>query len=298
MKVGFVTIIGKPNAGKSTLVNHLVGEKVSIVTWKPQTTRNMISGIITTKDYQIVLVDTPGLHNAKTALSKYMMRSVEVASSDVDLMIYVVNGAKPIHDEEIKGINEFCKNNKIIIVVNKLDEAEDALYGENFKKLADNIVGAEKIIPISALKGKNLDVLIDEILPYLKEGVPHFSEDEYTDKSVNFMIAEIVREKALKNLSQELPYGIGVKVNSFSQREDKPIVDIDVEVYCEKSAHKSIIIGKGGEMLKKISSEARIDIERLIDTKVFLTIWIKVKPDWRESELLMSEIGYNKKDFQ
>lgn len=294
MKVGFITIIGKPNAGKSTLVNSMVGEKVSITSWKPQTTRNMISGIITTPEYQLVLIDTPGLHNAQSALSKFMMESVSVATKEVDLIIYVANGAKPINSEEIKTITEYVTRGKVIIALNKVDEAEDEYFAENYAILA-KIPGILTIVPISALRRRNLDVLLNVILENTTEGTPFYDEDAYTDKSINFMVSEIVREKALKNLSQELPYGIGVSVIKFEEREDSSIIDICVEIFCEKQAHKSIILGKGGSMIKIIMQEAREDIEKLLGNKVFITSWVKVKPNWRESELMLNELGYNKK---
>lgn len=294
MKVGFITIIGKPNAGKSTLVNSMVGEKVSITSWKPQTTRNMISGIITTDDYQLVLIDTPGLHNAQSALSQFMMQSVDVATADVDLIIYVANGAKPINSEEIKTIKGFVDTSKVIIALNKVDEAEDNYFAQNFELLS-KIEGILTIVPISALRKRNLDVLLQVILENIKEGTAFYDEDSYTDKSVNFMVAEIIREKALKNLAQELPYGIGVSVVKFEEREDSPIIDISVEIFCEKQAHKSIILGKNGSMIKEIMQEARIDIEKLVGNKVFLTSWVKVKPNWRDSELMLNELGYNRK---
>jgi GTP-binding protein Era len=296
-KVGYVTILGKPNAGKSTLINTLIGEKVSIVSWKPQTTRDNINGILTGDDYQIVFIDTPGLHNAKNPLSMYMMKSADQAINDSDIVLYIANGSKPIKDEEIESIKEIVNKHKVILALNKLDEADPELFANNFKKLTE-IKDVITIIPISALKNKNIDVLKDEILKILPEGEPIFDSELYTDKSVKYMVSEIIREKALKNLDEEVPYGLSVVITNYKTREDDSnITDIDAEIYCEKKAHKAIIIGNNGSMIKKISSEARVDIEKLIGNKVFLTTWVKVKEDWRDNEFLVNEFGYNKKNL-
>ena len=295
-KFGFVAVLGKANAGKSTLVNSMVGEKVSIVSWKPQTTRNNIKGILTGEDHQIVFVDTPGIHNAKNSLSRFMMRSVEAAADNVDLVLYVVNGEKYLTFEEVKSINDLCKKYKVIVVTNKQDAADKEKLMANLAKL-NEVENAVDFITVSALKKINLDTLLKLILNNLEDGEPLYDEDTYTDSSMRFMAAEIIREKALKNLDEEVPHGIGVDIVEFKEREDG-ITEINADLYCEKDAHKVIIIGKGGQTLKKISTQARLEMERLFDAKIYLQIWVRVKQNWRASDLNTALLGYNKKIFE
>ena len=290
-------MIGKPNAGKSTLTNTLVGEKVSIVSWKPQTTRNKILGIMNGEDYQIVIVDTPGVHKAKNALSKYMMKSVEKGQEGSEVIVYVSAMDKKPDDTDREYIAKYAgKKTPLIIVLNKCDEVErEAIVGRinEFK----DIQGVDSIIPVSALTGKNVDMLTQRLLELLPEGERYFDEDMYTDKSVRFMVSEIVREKALRNLDKEIPYGIGFAVNKFEYREDG-IIEIDADIVCEKQSHKAMVIGKGGAMIKKISTQSRQDIEKLVDTQVFLNLYVRVKEDWRESDFLLNQLGYNIKDLK
>lgn len=300
MKAGFITIAGKPNAGKSTLTNALVGEKVSIVTWKPQTTRNRLIGIMNgEKDgekYQAVLVDTPGIHKPKNKLSEFMMKSVDVAIDGVDAVIYMLACDKKADEHDDAYINKFAKSDMpFILVINKCDEVEKKDIIARIERYKD-VEGIDAIIPISALKGKNVDMLKDEIIKVLPEGEQFYPEDMYTDQSMRFLVGEIVREKALRLLGDEVPYGIGVSINKYEEREDG-IVEIDCDVVCEKQAHKAMVIGKGGEMIKKISTYARQDIEELIGSKVFLTLYVRVKPDWRDSNSVLGELGYNKKNL-
>ena len=297
MKAGFVSLIGKPNAGKSTLTNTLVGEKVSIVSWKPQTTRNKILGIVNGEDYQWVIVDTPGVHKAKNALSKYMMKSVEVGQEGVEVIVYVMAMDKKLDDSDMEYIRKYADGKTpFVIALNKCDEAQPSAIPERIVRLKD-IAGVDSIIPISALTGKNVDMLKDRLLALMPEGERFFDEDMYTDKSMRFMVCEIVREKALRNLDEEIPYGIGVTVNKYSYRNNG-ILDIDADIVCEKQSHKAMVIGKGGAMIKKISTQSRQDIEDMVGGKVFLNLYVRVKEDWRESDFLLNQLGYNIKELK
>ncbi len=295
-KSGFVTIIGKANVGKSTLLNALVGEQVAIVSPRPQTTRDKIIGIMNGDNYQAVFIDTPGIHKAKNELSKFMMKNVESALDGVDIVIYVINGEKNLDDNDLKLINQYALANvPFIVVINKMDIADREKVLAMINTLKD-IDGIDSIIPVSAMKNKKLDLLKERIEANLKEGVQFYPEDMITDKSVRFIVSEIIREKAMKFLGEEVPYGVAVSINLFKERDDN-LIDIDADLICEKKAHKPIIIGKGGAMLKKIGTSARYDIEKLLDSKVYLNLWVRVKDDWRDKEQLLNELGYNIKDI-
>ncbi len=295
-KSGFVTIIGKANVGKSTLLNALVGEQVAIVSPRPQTTRDKIIGIMNGDNYQAVFIDTPGIHKAKNELSKFMMKNVESALDRVDIVIYVINGEKNLDDNDLKLINQYALANvPFIVVINKMDIADREKVLAMINTLKD-IDGIDSIIPVSAMKNKKLDLLKERIEANLKEGVQFYPEDMITDKSVRFIVSEIIREKAMKFLGEEVPYGVAVSINLFKERDDN-LIDIDADLICEKKAHKPIIIGKGGAMLKKIGTSARYDIEKLLDSKVYLNLWVRVKDDWRDKEQLLNELGYNIKDI-
>ncbi len=295
-KSGFVTIIGKANVGKSTLLNALVGEQVAIVSPRPQTTRDKIIGIMNGDNYQAVFIDTPGIHKAKNELSKFMMKNVESALDGVDIVIYVINGEKNLDDNDFKLINQYALSNvPFIVVINKMDIADREKVLAMINTLKD-IEGIDSIIPVSAMKNKKLDLLKERIEANLKEGVQFYPEDMITDKSVRFIVSEIIREKAMKFLGEEVPYGVAVSINLFKERDDN-LIDIDADLICEKKAHKPIIIGKGGAMLKKIGTSARYDIEKLLDSKVYLNLWVRVKDDWRDKEQLLNELGYNIKDI-
>ena len=297
MKSGFVSLIGKPNAGKSTLTNTIVGEKVSIVSWKPQTTRNKILGILSGEDYQLIIVDTPGMHKAKNALSKFMMKSVEAGQDGVEVIVYVMAMDKRLDEYDMQNIEKYAgKPTPFIIALNKCDEVEQSAILERITALKD-IQGIDSIIPISALTGKNVDMLKSRLLDLLPEGERFFDEDMYTDKSMRFMVSEIIREKALRNLDEEIPYGIGVVVNKY-EIGNNGVVSIDADIVCEKQSHKAMVIGKGGAMIKKISTQARQDIENIIDGKVFLNLYVRVKEDWRDSDFLLNQLGYNIKDLK
>lgn len=292
-KSGFVTIAGKPNVGKSTLLNALIGEKVAIVSWRPQTTRNKINGILNGEDYQIVFVDTPGIHEAKNNLSEYMMKSVKSALDGVDAVIYVLSAEKRFDDKDKDFILSYKQNVPVIVVINKVDAVEKRVVFELMRELGE--MGVDEIIPTSAVKGDNVDVVKNTVLSLMKEGEAYYPEDEFTDLNMRFMAGEIIREKAMRLLNDEVPYGICVNVMSFKEEEN--ITKINADIVVEKKAHKPIVIGKGGSMLKKIGTEARRELERFTDGKIYLELFVKVKEEWRDNSVLLSDFGYNDKEI-
>ena len=295
-KCGYITIIGKPNVGKSTLTNALVKEKVSIVSFRPQTTRDRILGIVNGKDYQMMLVDTPGIHKPKNKLSEYMMKNVETSIECVDGIVYVIACDKKLEDDEIKEIEKYASlKTPLIIAINKCDTQDQEGIIAKIDKLKD-IKNVTAIIPISAAKRKHIDDLEKELVKLLPEGERQFSEDEFTDKSTRFIVSEYIREKALKALGDELPYGVAVIINKFEEG-DNFVVTIEADIICEKQAHKAIIIGKNAAKIKEISQSARIDIEKLLGQKVFLRIFVKVKEDWRNNPTLLNNMGYDKREL-
>lgn len=290
-KTAMITICGRPNVGKSTLTNFLVGEKIAIVSNKPQTTRNRICGIVTREDIQYVFVDTPGYHRSRTKLGDYMVNVAQESIADVDLTVLVVEPIASIGPQEEGLIAKIQSSHcPAVLAINKIDTVEKetllsviAVYSQ-----AANF---EAIIPISAKTGDGVDELLDTCAKYAQEGPFLFPEDMTTDQPERQVMAEIIREKLLWNLDREIPHGTAVEISKFSERDDG-IIDIDATIYCEKNSHKGIIIGKKGEMLKKISSMARADCERFMGTKVFLTTWVKVKENWRDSDFLVKNFGY------
>lgn len=292
-KSGFITIIGRPNVGKSTLLNYIMGEKLSIVSNKPQTTRNNIQTILTDKEYQLVFVDTPGIHKPRHMLGEYMVKLATDSFKDVDLIIFVANpdvemgrGDEYIL-EQLKDINI-----PVFLVLNKIDESTAERVAETLKNYSAKF-NFKEIIPISAANGKNVDKLIELMKENMPEGPQYYPEDMLTDVQERFVVGEIVREKALRLLSEEVPHGIAVDIGSMKQN-DKGVYKIEANLYCEKDSHKGIIIGKEGSMLKKITKYAAQDIEKLLQDKVKLKIWVKVKKEWRDNPFLLNELGYKK----
>ncbi len=295
---GFVALMGRPNAGKSTLLNTIVGEKVSIVSWKPQTTRNKIKGIYNEKDCQIIFIDTPGLHKPKNSLGDYMMKTAASATEGIDCILYVIDGEKGYLADDKSNIVGYVKAGyKVIVVVNKVDHITKDKVMEVLTKL-NELEGLTAVVPLSALKKRNVEPLISEIKKLLTDTIKYYDEDSYTDKNMRFITAEIIREKALRLLDQEVPYGIGVEVREYAYRESGDIIDINADIICEKQAHKPIILGKGGAMIKKIATYARQDLEEIAGAKIFLTLFVRVKEDWREDDSVMRMIGYDKKDLK
>ena len=290
MKAGYVAIVGRTNAGKSTLINKFLGVKLNIVSAKQQTTRNNVLGVLTENGSQIVFIDTPGIHKSQNALDKFMNKSVRSASEGADVVVYLIDGKKPVSDEEIDNIKKIKeKNENLIVAVSKIDLVQKEKLAENLVKL--NEIQASEIVPISSLKKQNLDVLKKAIVSLLPEGDFIFPEDEITDKSTNFLCAEIVREKVLNFTNQEIPHGVMCEVVSF--KEKTSIIEISIDIICEKDSHKSIIIGKGGTSLKRIGASARIDMEKLLDKKVMLNLYVKVEKDWRNKQNFLIANGYN-----
>ncbi len=292
-KSGFVTIVGRPNVGKSTLLNQIMGEKLSIVSNKPQTTRNNIQTILTGEDYQIVFVDTPGIHKPKHKLGEFMVNSAKESIKEVDLVLFLINP-----DEEIgrgdKFILEALREQKapVFLIVNKVDENTHEKVAKTLHMYSAEY-DFKEIIPISALKGKNVDILVKLMKDYMPEGPQYYPEDMITDVQERFIVSEIVREKALRNLRDEVPHGIAVDVIQMKQKENGTY-HIEVDLICEKDSHKGIIIGKNGASLKKIGETSRYEIERFLRAKVNLKIWVKVRKEWRDNNLLLKELGYKK----
>ena len=290
-KTAMITICGRPNVGKSTLTNYLVGEKIAIVSNKPQTTRNRICGIVSKGDTQFVFVDTPGFHKPRTKLGDYMVGVAKDSIADVDLTILVVEPIASVGPQE-EGLIEQIRSKKCpsILVINKIDTLEKDKLLSVIETYAELKV-FDAIIPISAKKGDGVELLLQECEKYAVESPFLFPEDVTTDQPERQVMAEIIREKLLWCLDREVPHGTAIEITKFSER-DNGIIDIDATIYCEKASHKGIIIGKHGDMLKKISSMARADCERFMGTKVFLTTWVKVKENWRDSDFLVRNFGY------
>ena len=297
-KSGFVTIIGRPNVGKSTLMNHLIGQKIAITSNKPQTTRNHIQTVYTDMERgQIVFLDTPGIHQAKNKLGEYMVNVAEHTLSEVDVILWLVEPSTFIGAGEQHIIKQLKKTKTpVILIINKVDtvEREKILeYIDAYRKVFD----FAEIVPASALREQNLDTVVDVIFKYLPYGPMFYDEETVTDQPERAIVAEIIREKALHALDDEIPHGIAVYIDRMKERRGQNIIDIDATIVCERDSHKGIIIGKGGSMLKKIGSNARYEMERLLDTQVNLKLWVKVRKDWRDSELMMKNFGYNKDDI-
>lgn len=294
-KSGFATLIGRPNVGKSTLMNQIIGQKIAITSKKPQTTRNRIQTVYTQEDRgQIVFLDTPGIHKAKNKLGEYMVNVAEHTLNEVDVILWLVEPTTFIGAGE-RHIAEQLKKTTVpvILVINKTDtvKKEEVLtFIDAYRKIYD----FAEIIPASALHGDNTDTIVDMIFKYLPYGPMFYDEDTITDQPERQIVAELIREKALHALDEEIPHGIAVTIESMKQRKNSKIVDIEATIICERDSHKGIIIGKGGSMLKKIGSNARFEIERLLESKVNLHLWVKVRKGWRDSDIQMKNFGYDK----
>lgn len=294
-KSGFATLIGRPNVGKSTLMNQIIGQKIAITSKKPQTTRNRIQTVYTEEDRgQIVFLDTPGIHKAKNKLGEYMVNVAERTLNEVDVILWLVEPTTFIGAGE-RHIAEQLKKTTVpvILVINKTDtvKKEEVLaFIDAYRKIYD----FAEIIPASALHGDNTDTIVDMIFKYLPYGPMFYDEDTITDQPERQIVAELIREKALHALDEEIPHGIAVTIESMKQRKGSKITDIEATIICERDSHKGIIIGKGGSMLKKIGSNARFEIERMLEGKVNLRLWVKVRKGWRDSDIQMKNFGYDK----
>jgi len=294
-KSGFIAVVGRPNVGKSTLINKLTGQKVSIISPKPQTTRNTIRAIITDKDSQVILMDTPGIHTPKSKLGEFMVRRAVESLNDADGVVYIVEAfdGKPgktdaMIIEKLKGLKP-----PVILAINKCDATSRERIPESIKGFSGEMEFHD-IVPMSALNGENVDVLLGIIKKILPEGVMYFDSDDFTDQPERTVASEYIREKMLLLLRDEIPHGTGVEITLFKDREVKNIIDIEATIYCDKKSHKGIIIGKNGAMLKKIGTLAREDLEKLFGTKVFLKLWVKVKEDWRNKNSVLRDLGYGR----
>ena len=290
----FVALVGRPNVGKSSLTNYLVGEKVAIVTQKPQTTRSRITGVITKGPVQYVLMDTPGIHAARNKLDARMTQTAAASLKDVDVTMMLFEPAGELTDSELTMIKALQKGGPAVAVINKVDLLDNFAALEARKKQVEEFGCFDHIVTISAKDGTGCDDLFALLKPYGNEGPHYFDDDAFTDMPEKELVAELVREKALLFMREEIPHGIAVVVERFKERPDKDLIDIEVDIYCERKSHKGMIIGKGGQMLKKIASAARMDIEELLGVKVNLQCWVKVREDWRDNEQLLNSLGFAK----
>ena len=290
---GFVSLVGRPNVGKSTLMNRLVGEKVAIISPKPQTTRNQIKSILTTEDMQAVFIDTPGIHTARHKLGDYMVRAAETTLNQVDLVLMLCEPTnRPLAGDKL--VLERLQKTKtpVVLVMNKLDTVDKAHLLPALEAFRD-LYPFREIVPVSALKGDNTDELLRVIGSYLPQGPQYFPADMVTDQPERQLAAEIIREKALQLLAEEVPHGVAVEITRMRPRETGKIIDVEATIFCERDSHKGIIIGKNGEMLKEIGKRARKDLEGLLGSQVYLNLWVKVKKNWRDSDFLLRNFGYS-----
>lgn len=293
-KSAFIAIVGRPNVGKSSLLNAIIGQKIAIVSQKPQTTRTRITGILTRGPLQLVFIDTPGLHKPKTALGNYMVKAAQESVADVDAAVFVTEATGELTEVEKELIASFkSKRLPAIAVINKTDLLKDK--GAVLEKMAllSQQFPFDQIIPLSALTGEGVDILTRNLEDYAVEGPHFFEEDALTDQPEKVIAGEIIREKLLINMQEEIPHGTAVVVETMKERTDKEILDIDAYIFCERENHKGMIIGKGGQMLKKVATQAREDMERFFDIKINLRCWVKVKEDWRNREQIIRSMGYN-----
>ena len=293
-KTAFIAIVGRPNVGKSTLLNAIIGEKVAIVSQKPQTTRNRITGIYTEADNQFVFFDTPGLHSPRTKLGDFMVKTASQTLGGVDHAILVVEAREEVGDIEAQLISRFKSDGmRAILVINKIDTFRATNIAKTIQAYADAF-DFDAVIPISAKTGKGVDIVIDECRQFLSEGEWFFDEDMITDQPERQIVSEIIREKLLRSLDEEIPHGTAVTIEEWSEK--RGVISIRAEIYCEKATHKGIIIGKRGALIKQIGTQARQDAERMLDAKVFLDLYVRVKENWRESDFNINNFGYHEED--
>lgn len=296
-KSGFVALVGRPNVGKSTLMNHLIGQKIAITSRKPQTTRNRIQTVYNGEKGQIVFMDTPGMQKARNKLGEYMAQAAESTIGDVDAVLWLVEPVSYIGAAEQHIAELLRKSNlPVILVLNKIDKVKKEVVKETLDRYR-SLYPFDAMIAVSALHHRNLDLLLDELFRFLPYGPRFFSEDTLTDQPVRQIAAEMIREKALRSLGEEVPHGIAVIIDKMKERPGGKLTDIDATLICEKDSHKGIIIGRQGSMLKKIGSEARAEIENLLGQKVNLKLWVKVRKDWRDSDVLVRNYGYDRKEL-
>lgn len=289
---GFIAIVGRPNVGKSTLLNKILGEKVAIVSSKPQTTRNKITGVLTDSGVQLVFLDTPGLHRSRTKLDEHMAKAVDDSIADVDAAMLVVEPQKEINDDESNILKKLSsKKIPVLLAINKIDTVRRKEELMEIIAAWSECFDFSAVVPVSAVSGSGVDILIDELKKQMPQGPQYFPEDMMTDQPERLVVAEIIREKMLVLLSDEVPHGIAVSIESMKERKD--MMDIQATIYCERESHKGIIIGKGGKMLKTVGMKSREDIERLLDCHVNLQLWVKVKDDWRNRENIIKTLGYD-----
>ena len=294
-KTGFIAIVGRPNVGKSTLLNAILGEKVAIVSSKPQTTRNRITGIHTVGQDQYVFIDTPGLHKPKTLLGEYMMKQAGNAASDSDVILFMVEACTPLNATEEATLEKYSNSRApLLLVINKVDKANKAKLAAQIMELSTKY-DFDAVIPVSAANQDGLEGIFKELEPFMTESVHFFPDDEITDQPERQIFAEIVREKALRLLSEEVPHGIAVASEDFTDKKD--VLVVRAEIFCERASHKRIIIGKDGEMLKKIGTYAREEAQEIFGARVYLDLWVKVKENWRDKPVLLNNFGYNGEDY-
>ncbi|MEE0691923.1 MAG: GTPase Era [Lachnospiraceae bacterium] len=296
-KSGFATLIGRPNVGKSTLMNHLIGQKIAITSNKPQTTRNKIQTVYTSSQGQIVFLDTPGIHKAKNKLGEYMVNVAERTLKEVDVVLWLVEPTDYIGKGEQHIAAQLKKANiPVILIMNKIDTVDKSKI-EGFMDGYRDLLPFADMIPVCALRGVNMERVIQAIFKYLPYGPKYYDDDTVTDQPQRQIAAELIREKALRCLEEEIPHGIAVSIEKMTERRDGMIMDIEATIICERESHKGIIIGKGGAMLRKIGSQARYEIEKMLEMKVNLQLWVKVKKDWRDSDYMIKNFGYDKKEL-
>ncbi len=294
-KTGFIAIVGLPNAGKSTLLNALIKEKISIVSPRPQTTRDNILGVWTDDDSQMVFVDTPGALKSKNALEDYMKRSIDSAILDVDCILVVIDGHKPFSSQELDLLEKYARTNvPVVVAVTKIDITQPERLMPQLVRL-NEIENVEEVFCVSARRNKNINELKNALKKYLKGNEMYFEEDDITNKSQRFLVCELIREKILLLCDKEVPHGIGIQLNKMVYDQDNRLWEIDANIIIEKASHKPILLGKGGAMIKEIGTKARISIQKLLQSPVHLSLWVKLKEDWRNSNFMLAELGYTTK---